>query len=258
MKKSLYALVVVMMAVGTAMSFSVRAEEPLPPPIQALERQGVKILGPIKAPGDMKGYAAVIEGRGLAAYVLPGGKHAIIGTLINERAEDLTRAPLEEYLSEPLPDGTWEQLENSTWLQDGRADAERVVYVFTDPNCPFCNMFWHNARPWVVDGRVQLRHIIVGVLGEDSVGKAAALLAAENPAEALKRHYEQGKKSDLEPLSPIPEDIEQKIYQNVSLMADLGSMSTPTILYKDDEGNVQVKLGVPRGDELDEVMGGAL
>jgi thiol:disulfide interchange protein DsbG len=42
-------------------------------------------------------------------------------------------------------------------------------------------MFWEQARPWVKAGKVQLRHIMVGIIREDSPGKSAALLAAKDP-----------------------------------------------------------------------------
>lgn len=259
MKQSLWRVVSALPAMLAFASVAALAAGDEPPaPIRALERHGATILGPIEAPEGMRGYAARIDGRGLAAYVLPDGRHAIIGTLINERAEDLTEAPLNEQLQRPLPPELWDQLSETTFIQDGRPEAERVVYVFTDPECPFCNMFWHSARPWVLDGRVQLRHIMVGVLGEDSPGKAAALLAAEHPEEALKKHSERGRNSDLAPLAPLPEALRRQLARNAALMAGLGSMSTPTLLYRDEAGQVRMKLGVPRDEELLEVMGGAL
>jgi hypothetical protein len=64
------------------------------------------------------------------------------------------------------------------------------VYVFTDPNCPYCNKFWADAQAWVDSGKVQLRHIMVGILTPTSADKAAALLGDKNPAAALNA-YEQ-------------------------------------------------------------------
>src|SRR3546814_8987929 len=60
--------------------------------------------------------------------------------------------------------------------------------MFSDPNCPYCNMFWKQARPWVESGKVQLRHIMVGMLRADSAGKSAALLSAKDPRAALNEH----------------------------------------------------------------------
>ena len=65
----------------------------------------------------------------------------------------------------------WRQLEASHWIADGR-DGARVVYVFTDPNCPYCNKLWSEARPRVAAGKIQLRHVIVGILTPTRPGKA--------------------------------------------------------------------------------------
>jgi hypothetical protein len=46
-----------------------------------------------------------------------------------------------------------EQLASTTWIGEGRADAPRIVYVFTDLNCESCFKFWLDARPWVDSGR---------------------------------------------------------------------------------------------------------
>jgi len=96
-------------------------------------------------------------------------------------------------------------------IQDGDVKAPRIVYLFSDPNCPYCNMFWEQARPWVKAGKVQLRHIMVGIIREDSPGKSAALFAAKDPQKALEEHEAAGKGSKLQALAKIPADIEAKL-----------------------------------------------
>ena len=90
-----------------------------------------------------------------------------------------------------MANAVWGQLEKSHWIADGREGAPRTVYVFTDPNCPYCNKLWADARPWVDAGKLQLRHVMVGILTPTSAGKAAALLGAKDPAAALDA-YERG------------------------------------------------------------------
>ncbi|WP_444677058.1 thiol:disulfide interchange protein DsbG [Halomonas sp. E19] len=90
----------------------------------------------------------------------------------------------------PLDAQLWQDLEQSHWIQDGDPAAPRVLYTFTDPNCPYCVRFWEMARPWVEAGEVQLRHVMVGILQPNSPAKAAALLGADDPAAALHNHSE--------------------------------------------------------------------
>ena len=80
---------------------------------------------------------------------------------------------------------------------DDEADdqAEQIVYAFADPNCGYCNRYWLAARPFVESGQVQLRHLMVGIIGDDSPGKAAAILGAASPGQALasnERNYRAG------------------------------------------------------------------
>lgn len=167
----------------------------------------------------------------------------------NQPAQDDTKA------IEALTDRVWKQLENSAWIADGRGDAKRIVYVFTDPNCPFCNKFWTDARPWVNDGKVQLRHIMVGILRSDSMGKAAALLSAPDPQAALARHERQHASGGIAPMEDIPDKVRARLNTNHELMQQLGSFATPTIFYKNANGWLQGIRGAPSTDTLTDILG---
>ena len=107
---------------------------------------------------------------------------AAVTTLAAERPHPTP--PVEQRAVAAVGSDAWRQLETSHWIADGRTGA-RVVYVFTDLNCPYCNKLWSDARPWVNSGKVQLRHVIVGILTPTSPGKAAALLADKDPSATL-------------------------------------------------------------------------
>jgi thiol:disulfide interchange protein DsbG len=229
--------------------------EVLPPAIQAVEARGAEVVGSFDAPGGLKGYAARYNGQGIGLYLTPDGDHVLLGSLLDESGEDLTRAPLEKLVYEPLGKEMWQRLESSTWIQDGAAEAPRIVYMFSDPNCPFCNMFWKQARPWVEAGDVQLRHVMVGMLRPDSAGKSAALLAAEDPEAALNAHEAASKASKLEPIQSISTKVNEQLEANLTLMGEMGASATPTIYYLDDAGRLQQHQGAPRPDSLKEIMG---
>lgn len=44
-----------------------------------------------------------------------------------------------------MADAMWGQVEKSHWIADGSGKAPRIVYVLTDPNCPYCNKLWSDA-----------------------------------------------------------------------------------------------------------------
>lgn len=233
---------------------ALQAEE-LPKAIEQLQAKGAEIKGTFDAPNGLKGYAAAYQSNGIALYLTPDGKHVLVGSLFDEQGKDLSAEPLEKLVYAPMSKAIWAKMEKTAWIADGRDDAPRKVYLFSDPNCPYCNMFWEQARPWVESGKVQLRHIMVGIIREDSPGKSAALLAAKDPAKALQQHEKAGKASTLKPLGTIPEAVRQKLEANMALMEEMGLAATPAIFYQNDKGQLQSQQGAPRPEMLGQILG---
>ncbi|NIF18294.1 thiol:disulfide interchange protein DsbG [Pantoea sp. Cy-639] len=233
---------------------ALQAEE-LPKAVQQLQAKGAVIKGSFDAPDGLRGYAAEYQNNGIALYLTADGKHVLVGSLFDEQGKDLSAEPLEKLVYAPMSKEIWAKMEKTAWIADGKADAPRVVYLFSDPNCPYCNMFWEQARPWVESGKVQLRHIMVGIIREDSPGKSAALLAAKDPATALLSHEKAGKASTLKPLAKVPEAVQKKLELNMALMEELGLAATPAIFYQDEHGNLQSQQGAPRPEMLGKILG---
>ena len=218
-------------------------------------------MGTFPAPGGLTAWAGYIGQRPRSLFATPDGKHVIAGTLLDAQGEQVAEAALEKAVRGAMTAGAWSKLESSHWIEDGKKDAPRTVYVFTDPNCPYCNKFWADARPWVDSGKVVLRHVMVGILTPTSAGKAAALLAHKDPEAALaayeRGHVEQNGKSiasgrprplgdaGLKPLANIPADVQAKLAANERLMASLGLQATPTMVWRDANGSVQMRTGAP-------------
>ncbi len=242
---------------GLAMTvaFSPYAAEPLLPAMATLVEQGARVAGSFDAPAGLTGYAVEYQGQVLTLYLLPDGEHVLLGQLLDADGNDLGAAPLEELVYMPLSAEMWSAMASTSWIADGNNDAERKIYVFVDPNCPYCTAFWNSARPWVEAGKVQLRHIPVGILREDSVGKAAALLAADDPEQALQEHERAGRASTLSPLSEIPADIARQLSGNREVMHRLGAQATPTIFWRNETGRLQYHQGAPQDDQLELILG---
>jgi len=165
---------------------------------------------------------------------------------------------------------TWEQLAHVHWIADGRDDAPRKIYVFLDANCGYCTKFWSDARPWVNAGKVQLRHIMVGVIAPSSAGKAATLLADPDPARrlaSLEQAHAFGvvrmtaggprqtlEEPDLVPLAPLPPALARTIADNEALMRSFGLMGTPGIVFRSLDGHVVARPGLAP-EELAQVLG---
>lgn len=226
-----------------------------PAVIEAIEAQGLEVLGEFDAPGGLRGYAGIAGQRPVAVYATADGQHAVVGTLINAEGEDVGAEALQRLVAEPMSKRIWAQLDASDWIVDGKADAPRVVYTFSDPNCPFCNKFWQAARPWVESGKVQIRNIMVGVIRADSANKVAAMYAAASPAEALERNERSYASGGIAPAATVPAEVRKRLDANERLMIELGFQGTPGILFRDPQGLVQRRSGVPSAADLPAVLG---
>jgi thiol:disulfide interchange protein DsbG len=112
----------------------------------------------------------------------------------------------------------WAKMEKSHWIRTA-TKTPRTVYLFSDPNCPYCNMFWEQARPWVKAGKVQLRHIMVGIIREDSPASPLRCWP-QRPAQGPGRTRSRRQGSKLKPLERIPADIQAQLAANMQLMED--------------------------------------
>ena len=257
---------------ASAALFFLRAgeAEPLPGPLRALQEQGVTIAGTFQSSGGLRAWAARAGDQPVALYLTPDGRHAVAGTMLDGEGKTVDRAALEKLLQNPIGEEAWKQLEGSRWIADGRDDAPRKVYVFTDPNCPYCNKLWADARPWIDNGQLQLRHVMVGMLTPTSAGKAAAILAADDPERALADHegsHVAGTRlalargmprplsgSGVEPLASIPDEVMRQLDENAAMMSRLGLQATPAVVWRDAEGVVQKRTGVP-AEAMAEIFG---
>lgn len=225
-----------------------------PPVLEALEDQGVVFKQEFDVNGDVRAFAGIAGDRPFAIYILPDGS-AIAGTRLNTKGEPVDEATLQNLVAKPISDQAWGELESATWVLDGKADAPRVIYTFTDANCPYCHLFWEAARPWVDAGQVQLRHLLVGITKADSPAKAAAILGAADPSAALMENeikYDQG---GITPAKSIPNDVQRILEDNQMLMLSMGFRGTPGIMVRDDEGLIQKYNGMPQQGALIEVLG---
>lgn len=232
----------------------VSAQE-LPEPIKALQKHGLKVVGELPAVGGLKAYAGYMDQQPYALYLMPDGKHVMVGSVFDAKGDNVTREPLKVATAQPMSKRTLAQLEASKWVRDGSAAAPRVVYAFTDPNCPYCHKFWEQSRPWVKAGKVQIRNILVGILRDTSPGKAAAILAASDPAQALTENEQNFAAGGIRPLKPIPSEPRAALLANEALMRELGMQGTLAIFYEDAHDILHSATGAPPDADLETILG---
>lgn len=153
------------------------------------------------------------------------------------------------------PDMVWRLLAATAWIAHGPASAPSVIYEFYDPQCSYCQRFWGESEPWVDSGKLQVRYIPVGLLGRDSLTRAAALLSASDPPEALRRYVRAWPHGEL-PLPPqIPARYLTEVEGNLRLMRDLGLDIVPGIVIRNTDGRLQVWPGLPAPADLHAALG---
>lgn len=209
-----------------------------------IEKQGFEFVKQISAPKGMTGWAGHSQQKPNTVFISDDQQYYIIGDLYNAKNENLSLDVINNEVKVAVLDDVWKTLEHATWMQDGQKDAPRIVYVFSDPNCPYCHKLWTQARPWVESGKVQLRHIQVGVIRDESRAQVATLLMSKNPETVfadmnLKRGNQQLKKTEN-----IPQEIADKIDANQALMDKYGFFSTPSMIWRDAKGEVQFLQGM--------------
>jgi thiol:disulfide interchange protein DsbG len=226
-----------------------------PAPIQALIARGITIVGRMPAPAGFKGYVGEFSGQMTPVYLLPDGVHTTVGVLYDEHGKDLTNAAFRAATA-PEPDpALWDRLAKATWIAEGATKPERIVYVFTDTECPFCHKLWMASQPYLQRGKVQVRDVIVAVIAPESLGRGAAVLTARDPALTWRIHEQAFGHSPVKPLASVPAQLREKIQANTALMAGLGAFGTPAIVYRSRDGRIHMVLGMPDEAAMQAIFG---
>jgi thiol:disulfide interchange protein DsbG len=152
------------------------------------------------------------------------------------------------------PVGLMQRLDRAKWIAAGSKSAARVVYVFTDPECPFCNDLWRALRTARAPD-VQIRYLLVAVIDADSRGKDAAILESQDPAATLEKQERDYGHGGIPPKSPVQPQTSETISVNEALMAALQIYGTPGLVYLDQQGQVKVFAGMPDPAQLREIVG---
>jgi thiol:disulfide interchange protein DsbG len=152
------------------------------------------------------------------------------------------------------PVGLMQRLDRAKWIGSGAKSTERVVYVFTDPDCPFCNDLW-KAMQKARAPEVQIRYLLVAVIDADSKGKDVAILEAKDPAAALEKSERNFEHGGIAPKTPALAETTETISFNGDLMGALHLFGTPGLVYQDEHGQVKVFAGMPDARQLQTIVG---
>lgn len=235
-------------------SLGLNAQEKLPAAIQNLADQGVTIYDSFQAPSGLEAYVGSVQGRPVALYLTSDKKHVLVGQLLNEQGENLTEDELEQRVLGPQNERAWAELEKADWIQDGKKDAPIILYAFMDPNCPYCHRFREQVAPWIESGKVQVRHIVVGILGQSSLDKAATINGSKDRTAAFLTNQQQFERNGIAVDSKAKAAGLERTEKNNDFMQDLGLTGAPAIYFQLD-GKIEVARGLPQGQAFKRMVG---
>lgn len=228
----------------------------LPEPIQHLQNQGLNIVREFPVGASLKGWVVNFEGRDLVVYTTLDGEFLLNGVLLDAQGKDLTQ----EHQNTWLPKANWQDMASSHYIteasQQEQGSSNKIIYMFFDPNCPFCHLAWLALQPYRLQG-LEVRWIPVAYIKPDSRNRAAALLSAapEQQAVLLQKNMETFGQP-LPELDKAPDArTREQLQANMDLMQSMGINGTPGWVWQDAEGEMQTHTGMLRLPRLPEITG---
>lgn len=147
-----------------------------------------------------------------------------------------------------------QRLDRARWIAEGAKSSARIVYVFTDPECPYCNDLWKATRTARASD-VQIRYLLVAVISADSRGKDAAILESADPAAALEKNERNFDKGGIAPKSSGQPATNEAVSANEALMGALHIFGTPGLVYVNERNELRVFAGMPDPEQLRTIVG---
>ena len=159
-------------------------------------------------------------------------------------------------------EGVLAQIGQATWIAEGH--GKRAIYIFFDPNCPYCHKLYGKLRPYVGKDNLQFRWVPVGVLTPSSLPKAAAILQAPDPLKAFYKNeddYDFASNGQpgggIEPAATITPKAREELAHNLALYNDHKLFGVPVILWRGAGGKASLLVGEPPDPRLMNILGSA-
>lgn len=126
-----------------------------------------------------------------------------------------------------------------------------LMTAFLDPNCIFCHLLWNQIQPEIAAGKVRLKVVPVGFLKPSSFPKAVTVMMNKDPAKAWaysEVHFNVRKEEGaVIPAKVLNTKISAEIRANTHLLAESGTVATPTLVVCEGQGKDPVVMhGVGR------------
>ena len=173
---------------------------------------------------------------------------ALLGTLPIVQAQSARQA-----------EGVLVHIAKATFIAEGA--GKRVVYIFFDPNCPYCHQLYKKLRPFVGKDDVQFRWIPLGLLTPSSLPKAAAILQASDPLQAFYKNEDDydfaanGQPGGgIEPAKDISPKVRDELAANLALYNSQNLFGVPVVIWRKADGRADMLIGVPSDAQIRKIL----
>ncbi|AOU97473.1 hypothetical protein BI364_05335 [Acidihalobacter yilgarnensis] len=144
-------------------------------------------------------------------------------------------------------------------VQITEGKGAKTLYIFFDPNCPYCHKLFEELRPYVKRDEVTVHWITVGILTSTSPGKAAAILQSKDRLKAFYQSEHDWNFGDtpgggIAPLQNPSAKTRHELDINNGLLADHGLNGVPVTLFATTDGSAFYFEGTPPPDKLAEIL----
>ena len=193
---------------------------------------------------DLQGICGVvvrIDTQPLVFYIDKEMKYIIAGSIIDLKdKKDITKKKQQEFMK--VSQEELKELEKRTDFVFGEKSSGKFIYMFTDPDCPFCKRSEPIVEKWAQEKGVEVRVILFPLpIHPDAFPKSVSLICDKKGWEEYKSRY----KSDNQ-----CEEGKRKVESNLALAEKLGINGTPTFI----GSNGRIHSGLPTEEDLNRLI----
>lgn len=132
--------------------------------------------------------------------------------------------------------------------QPAKSSGAPELTIFVDPNCVFCHVMWQNLSDASIAGKVRIRWVPVGILRQDSMGRAASLIQGGLRAmQSNESGFQGGSETGGAPISKDPAALRnaQDNTQKFIAWSQFNGLSpaTPTLVWTAKNGKQHAVVG---------------
>lgn len=229
-----------------------------PSVIQDAVKNGINVVKSFPASSGLTGWVLERDGDHSIVYTTSDRKTMVVGNLVTENGKILSDEYEDRYIPKADFTGLYAELEKAPHVVEGtQANPKRILYIFTDPECPYCHLAWAALQPYEAAG-LQVRWVMVAVIKPSSQPKALEILGATDRTgtfRAMESNHGKPWKPKLTVDPGRRATIQRGLESNAILMARFKFGGTPGFVWKDERGEVHLQAGMPKLSEFPRITG---